>query len=668
VAARRARRARVLGLLVAGTALWFVATGAPAWAHALVASSDPADGAVLSTAPRQVLITFTEAPDPVLSSVRVLASTGRAVTSAEAQAVPDSPRQLRVPLPTLPDGVYTVSWRTVSKVDGHVTGGSFAFGVGVTPPTRGTTGAAPGSSATSPSPLAVAGRWAFAWGLILLLGAGVVGPVAFAGLARGHRSLLVGAWLLSAAGLVAMTLAERNAIGVGLGTFLSSSTGTDIVTQAFALLAPLALVVVTLARPRWTSLVVLAAAAAGVMLVHSLFGHAGGESPAWFNVGVQWLHLLAVGVWVGGLAWLLLGIRGADSADRRAAVRRFSTIAGVALAVTAATGITRAITELDGWRPLFATSFGITLLVKAGLVAVLVALGATNRYRNMPRIEAANPGLGRVRRTAGWELAAAAAVILATGVLSELPPGSYVAAAAANRPAPTPSVTASGSDFATTTRVTLTATPGAAGPNLFEARVVDYDSGRPVQATAVSLAFTLPTRPDVGASRLDLEPQGGGVWSAQGTNLSIDGRWNVVVTVQGASGAVQVPLQVQTRLPPETITVSRQAGQPTLYTIALPGGGSLQTYVDPGTKPGPNTVHFTFFRATGDEQPIASATATETAPDGAQKNLTLLRFDQGHFAANVTLTAGKWTFRIEGTAPDGSNVSGYFTQQIGGSG
>jgi nitrogen fixation protein FixH len=252
-------------------------------------------------------------------------------------------------------------------------------------------------------------------------------------------------------------------------------------------------------------------------------------------------------------------------------------------------------------------------------------------------------------------------------VLSELPPGSYVAAAAANRPRPTPAVTVSGHDFATTVRVTLTVTPGSAGPNLFEAHVVDFDTGKPVQATSVSLDLSLPSRPDVGASRLDLEPQAGGVWSAKGTNLSIDGRWNVVVTVQEAAAAVQIPLQVQTRLPPEQITVSGQAGQPTLYTIALPGGGSLQTYVDPGTKSGPNTVHFTFFQATGNEQPIASATATETAPNGSQTNLKLIRFDKGHFAANVTLTDGKWTFRIEGTAPDGSAVSGYFIQQIGAS-
>ena len=49
------------------------------------------------------------------------------------QPVPGDQFELRVPLPGLPNGVYTVTWRTVSKTDGHVTGGAFAFGVGTAP-------------------------------------------------------------------------------------------------------------------------------------------------------------------------------------------------------------------------------------------------------------------------------------------------------------------------------------------------------------------------------------------------------------------------------------------------------------------------------------------------------------------------------------------------------
>ena len=50
-----------------------------AGAHALLKSSDPADGADLARAPHQILMTFTEPPDPSLSSAQLLASTGHPV-------------------------------------------------------------------------------------------------------------------------------------------------------------------------------------------------------------------------------------------------------------------------------------------------------------------------------------------------------------------------------------------------------------------------------------------------------------------------------------------------------------------------------------------------------------------------------------------------------------
>src|SRR5207244_5704974 len=120
---------------------------------------------LLQQAPGRVLITFTEEPDPSLSVIHVLDQSGRAVEAGKAERVPGRPLELTVPLKQLPNGVYTVSWRVVSRVDGHVTAGAVSFGVGVSP--AGARPLAGSASAGSPSPsvLAVAGRWAFYWGL-----------------------------------------------------------------------------------------------------------------------------------------------------------------------------------------------------------------------------------------------------------------------------------------------------------------------------------------------------------------------------------------------------------------------------------------------------------------------------------------------------------------------
>ena len=89
----------------------------------------------------------------------------------------------------------------------------------------------------------------------------------------------------------------------------------------------------------------------------------------------------------------------------------------------------------------------------------------------------------------------------------------------------------------------------------------------------------------------------------------------------------------------------------------------MQTYVDPG-KPGRDTVHFTFFVPSGSELAIASARAMELTPSGGTRALKLLRFDKGHFAANVDLTAGRWTFLIDATPRAGAAVAAHFSHTI----
>jgi nitrogen fixation protein FixH len=108
--------------------------------------------------------------------------------------------------------------------------------------------------------------------------------------------------------------------------------------------------------------------------------------------------------------------------------------------------------------------------------------------------------------------------------------------------------------------------------------------------------------------------------------------------------------------------VSEVPGQPTLYTITLAAGGTLQTYIDPG-RPGPNTVHFTFFTPSGDERPSDKARATMARSSGAPERLELLRLGPGHFAANVELQPGKVAFAIQASAA-GRQAGGRFEQVI----
>lgn len=514
----------------------------PAHGHAILTASDPADGASVEQPPTEALLTFNEAPDPALSVVHVLDGSGRRVEAGKAATVADQQRQLRVPLGVLAEGAYTVSWRVTSVVDGHTTLGSVAFGVGVAVVAAATDGAAAEVRGTAPTAASVAGRWLFYVGVVLMLGAAVFGVVVVGDPAPLSRWLLVSAWVAAAAGLVLTTADYRAGTATSLTNLLSSATGQRLTTQAAAVvLAGVAVVWVCLRRSRW-SLAALGIGASAAMLARALAGHANASSSRWFAVGVQWVHLVAVGAWVGGLVWLLVAMRRGDPGRRPALARRFSSVAAAMLAVVAVSGTVRALDEVGGWAGLFDTGFGVTLLLKFGLFAALAALGAVSRFRHVPTASASR--IGGLRRVVRAEVAIAAGVLVATAVLAGLPPSASVAAA---RSRPAPSVTVTGHDYATSVRVRLVVTPGSVGPNTFDATVTDYDSGDPVPVETVSLRFQLDGRRDVATAGLELTGDPDSHWRGSGNMLSIDGRWRVTALVQSGTDAVEVPMELVTR-------------------------------------------------------------------------------------------------------------------------
>jgi len=662
-------RARRLGVTLVLSAVVVVALATAAQAHALLKRSEPADGSTVPQAPRAILMFFTEPPTPSLSVVSVLNSSGQTVGGiGKPEPGPSGTNEMSVGVApgAMPDGVYTVTWRTVSKTDGHVTAGSFSFGVGVPAGSVHPTGTTTTPSTPSPSPIGVAGRWLLYWGVAILFAAAAVGWLVFGwNLPRGRVPLLWSAWTAAAVGVLLMTIAERVTVGLPIGTVLGSPTGHQLIERGVAVLLAGAAVLGVVLRPSRAALIVLGIVTAGALFVHAQAGHADAASSVrLLNLLDQWIHLIAVAAWIGGLPWLLLGLRGASPQERRERAARFSAMATIAVVAVVITGVLRAIPEVGSLHALLHTSFGQTLLIKSALVALLLGLGGINKFRLVPAMQKGGDdedrASGSLRRSVGTEIVVAALILGVTAVLSQLPPAAYVSAE--EKPAAPRQVTASGSDFATTVKVRLTASPGTVGENTFTTRITDYDTGAPVRASSVQLQFSYPNNPNV-ASTLQLHGGANGVWTGRGTNLSLDGPWTIVVLIQTSTSSTDVTLHLRTRLPPERITTQAASGQPTIYTIQLAGGISLQTYVDPG-KAGPNTVHYTFFQANGNEQPIAKATATSESPSGSRQAMSLIRFSAGHFAANAPLTSGRWTFFIDATTQTGRRLSAYFQQPV----
>jgi methionine-rich copper-binding protein CopC len=112
-------------LLAFASAMTFVSL---AGAHAFLDHATPAVGSAVRGSPAQVKLWFTQQLEPAFSTARVSDRSGKQVDKGDPQVDRADATLLRVSLPQLAPGTYTVTWRVLS-VDTHVTEGDFTFDV-----------------------------------------------------------------------------------------------------------------------------------------------------------------------------------------------------------------------------------------------------------------------------------------------------------------------------------------------------------------------------------------------------------------------------------------------------------------------------------------------------------------------------------------------------------
>lgn len=100
----------------------------PAWAHAALASAEPANNATLATSPATITLRFNEKLEGNFSSIKVMDAAGHAVTTQKAVLDVTDPKILHVALPALQGGKYSVQWSAIGH-DGHRRTGDYTFSV-----------------------------------------------------------------------------------------------------------------------------------------------------------------------------------------------------------------------------------------------------------------------------------------------------------------------------------------------------------------------------------------------------------------------------------------------------------------------------------------------------------------------------------------------------------
>ncbi|WP_420964192.1 copper resistance CopC/CopD family protein [Bradyrhizobium sp. B120] len=503
----------VASLVVASLAALLVALclATSAHAHAVLIAAEPADGSVVTEAPKTVVLRFNEAVAPTAVSLLDAAGKPRDVT---IRAVDQS---VMVTLPAdLPQGTQVVSYRVVSQ-DGHPVAGSLLFSIGVVT----------GSAAPAGDGLLHGLIWLARLGLYLGLFAGVGGVFFATWIGQGPAGERLIMWSLAigligavaSLGLQGVDLLNLPITGILTWAAWASAAGTSLFPALLLAMAAMLIAAVGWRSPSFSAAWIRTAVAmicVGLSLAVS--GHAATASPQWLTRSALFIHGVSLAFWMGALGPLaVLAWQRKDSLLR--VLGRFSMLAVPVVALIALSGLALAVVQLESFGALIDTGYGNVLLAKLVLVSLLLTLAALNRLVFTPAIAR------EFHRTRPLQRSIALEFVLMIAILGLV---------ALWRFTPPPRVLAMSDDVPLAVHIHTDAAmfqvliaPGKVGQNDFVLQLMNGDAS-PFAAKEATLTLSLPDR---GIEPLERSAALGpdGYWHVKKVPLPVPGRWHMQI-------------------------------------------------------------------------------------------------------------------------------------------
>jgi copper transport protein len=263
-------------------------------------------------------------------------------------------------------------------------------------------------------------------------------------------------------------------------------------------------------------------------------GHASIESPVAVMFPSDFIHVLAASVWVGGVAFLVLALpvatRHLEPPERTrvllAVLARFSPVALGAVVAIAVTGLVQAYIDVRRVADLFDTTYGLLVLAKMVLLAILIGFGWVNRdriilrLRRLVEVTGAPGAVGDLaRRSLRGELVLMLAVFGVTAALI----------------AYAPPIDAPMGPFSTVAglgpaELELSVEPAEVGLNQIHLSLTGADDGRPFTKTKeLMITAALPSK-QIGSLMLQVKKAGPGHFVVSGAQLTPGGDWELEIT------------------------------------------------------------------------------------------------------------------------------------------
>lgn len=369
-------------LTVALALLALLAMAPAVQGHANLLSVDPPIDQThhLDGSPTRFLLNFSEEIDASNAAAKLFNTTSMKAVDTQA-AVDQASLTLAFTQPLAP-GTYVLQYNVVSTVDGHPTRETIGFAIGAfaPPPSH--------LEQVNPTPLSLSKAIMYS-GLAIAFAA-----VAFLLWMPGYepatarRALLLGATLHFVGLIWLFRTAYLDSQAASLAAYVGSRDGAGPVYLSRAILGGGAWLLASLGnlKPTRTAPFAIAALLLAAAAGSSRLGHASGLGIP--TIATDLAHLLAASIWSGGLllfALLLRRGRADDPDEIQARGIRFGTIALIAVAVLASTGLVLSVSILGADRilpptTLLSSAYGQFLIGKIAIAVLMVGAAGINRY------------------------------------------------------------------------------------------------------------------------------------------------------------------------------------------------------------------------------------------------------------------------------------------------
>jgi copper transport protein len=410
------------------------------YGHAFVIDSNPSPSQSLKSPPKSVQVTLSEPVDVRYSKISVLDSTGKQVDKKDVHYVKGDHTVLGVSMPaSVKDGVYTVSTKMLSEVDGHVTDNAFVFGIGKAAIPTATAASSNGAGSELSVPDALA-RFPSLVGQVIIVGGAFLALWIWKPLAKigwlftvftgtKHRIdrsfyllMLVGSTILILSD-IAMIVVQASSIGATIGDAISTKFGSVWIIRTVLSLILIGFSVLFCYKQgilkfntirdrgnknktseyhssslQLTRKVIIFYLVFGTLTLFttSLISHGAAVSGnALTSILIDFIHNFGASLWIGGLIYLAFVIAPCiKKANLEEPIKasilsiilpRFSTIPVTVLGVIVITGPFLLYILESNLALTLASFYGKVLIIKLSLAAVMIVIGGYNQVRIYPQ-------------------------------------------------------------------------------------------------------------------------------------------------------------------------------------------------------------------------------------------------------------------------------------------